>query len=182
MNRLSFFFFLFCISSIINSQSIGVGYGFSGTQNFGEPQSTIHASVLVNINEKVLGCISVSNWSGRDNNLNFHDILDGGGGTFFGNVGVGLSFLYKCYNTKDFEYYFGVGLSQYEKIHKNSGCETNSYYEPAISLTPLFLKYNLNETISLFTNGTLSFSANYANPNWGSLVVGVYVNTINLFK
>ncbi|MDP3581614.1 MAG: hypothetical protein Q8S39_06735, partial [Ignavibacteria bacterium] len=93
MNRLVYFFFLFCISSLINSQSIGIGYGFSGTQNFGKPQSTIHASVLININEKVLGCISVSNWSGMDENLRLLSSSNLGG-SFFGNVGVGLSFLY----------------------------------------------------------------------------------------
>ena len=179
MNRLVYFFFLLCVSSIINSQSIGIGYGFSGTQNFGKLESTIHASVLININEKVLGCISVSNWSGVDHNLQFYN--SSGMGSFFGNVGVGLSFLYKYYNSTNWEYYLGVGLNQYEKIRKDSDWES-SYYEPAISITPLFIRYNLNETISLFTNGTLSFSANYANPNWGSLVVGIFVNPISMFK
>ena len=179
MNRLVYFFFLFCISSIINSQSIGIGYGFSGTQNFGAPESTIHASILVNINERVLSCISVSNWSGKDHNLQFYN--SNAKGSFYGNVGVGLSFLYKYYYAKDFEYYFGVGLSQYEIIRKDSDFGS-SLYEPAISLTPLFIKYNLNETFSLFTNGTLSFSANYANPNWGSLVVGIFVDPISMFK
>jgi hypothetical protein len=180
MNRLLYFLFLFCISSIIKSQSIGIGYGLSGTQNFGEPESTIHASVLININEKILGCISISNWSGIDGNMQFYD-SNVSRGSFYGNVGIGLSFLYKYYNSADWEYYLGVGLNQFERIHKDLGWES-SFYEPAISITPLFIKYNLNETISLFTNGTLSFSANYANPNWGSLVVGIYVNPISMFK
>lgn len=179
MNRLVYFFFLLCVSSIINSQSIGIGYGFSGTQNFGKPESTIDVSVLVDLNENVTSSISVSNWSGMDGNLRLSNSIIRG--SFYGNVGIGISFFYKYYEANDFLFSFGIGLTQFEKIDNYYGLG-NSSYSPAFSLTPLFVKYKLNETVSLFSKGTVSFSADYGNPNWGSLVIGIFVDPISMFK
>ncbi|MEW6652664.1 MAG: hypothetical protein AB1394_04250 [Bacteroidota bacterium] len=178
MNRIVTYTLILFFACFIemNSQSVGVGYGFSGTQNFGSPESSIHLSVSINLNERVIGNLSMSNWSGLDGNLQFNNIS----GTYFGNVGIGLSFLYKYHNTKDFEYYAGFGVNQFEKIHKYSGLKY-FLFEPAISITPLFIKYNLNNVFSLFTNGTINFSTEDLNPNWGSIVIGVYFNPINLF-
>lgn len=185
MNRIITYMFVLFFACIveINSQSLGVGYGISGVQNYGVPESTLNLSVMFEFNEKCSGYISFSNWGGVDNNLTLFKSTPQYPNTnsYFGNISLGFSFLYKYYTTEELEYCVGVGLSQFEKIHKYFGTESNSF-EPVISITPLFIKYDLSDVFSIFTNGTISLSTEGFNPNWGSLVVGIFVNPISMFK
>ncbi len=166
-----------------NAQSVGFGYGIVGIQNYGVPEHTVNVSVLFEFNEIYACHISLSNWSGIDNNFTLFRSNPHypNSNSYFGNTSIGFSFLYKYYATEELDYCAGVGLNQYEKIHKYFGTESYSF-EPAISVTPLFINYNLNKMFSLYASGSVSLSTENLNPNWGSLIIGIIINPTSTFK
>lgn len=172
-----------CLYSVIKPQSVGVAYGISGTQNFGIPLSTIDFSFLLNLSEKFSATVTFANWSGEDGNYSYFkaNSFYPNANSFYGNQSFNLLIFYNFGSHNKFQFSVGTGFGQYKMLHRYYGYEDYNF-ESAIVLAPLFITYSLTNNIALFTRGILGFETASLNPNWGSLVIGIFVNPISMFK
>lgn len=158
------------------AQGIGIEYGISGSENFGQPERTIGFTLALRLNNNVLGTFSYSRWNGEDGNFAYakehlHQSYNSFG--FYGNTGLNYSLLYKYYSTNAIQAYGGLGFGQYENISISLGKSISSYYISAITITPIYVQWNLSETYSLYSRGMIGVKPNAIAPDWGSLLIGV---------
>lgn len=167
---------IFFSSNKTNAQSIGIDFGISGTENFGEPNSTYGLSLIIPFSENFEGIFSFHRWSGEDDNYTLAKKINGSGtfltGRFYGNKGFNLLINYKYLTLGDLSFLFGLGLSQFEMMElMDSQSETKTYYG-AFTIVPLYLKYKFSERIGIYTRGTLSTEIGEFAPDWGTINIG----------
>ncbi|MGE5429669.1 MAG: hypothetical protein ACM3QX_01245 [Syntrophomonadaceae bacterium] len=173
-----FFVMVFLFHSSLKAQSIGFDFGIAGTQNYGEPNAAFGVSIIMPFGGNFEGVLSYHQWRGEDDNYTLAKEHNKAGnnfwyGTFFGNKGLNLLVNYRYYNGGRLSLLCGAGLSQFEMLDMQNTISAQTTFYGAVTIIPLYVKYQVTDRLSIYTRGSLSGMINEFIPDWGLLNIGI---------
>lgn len=169
--------FIILFTSPAQAQRIGVEYGISGAQNYGEPERTYGISLILPVSDKSEVILSYHHWLGEDDNYtfdkNYNRQIFSYPGSYYGNKAFNLLVNYNYYSSGDFSMFAGLGFSSYEMLERDNNELVRSKYIGALTVVPVYLKYNLTGRVQIYSKGILSAKITRMIPDWGSLTFGL---------